>query len=1154
MTKECRRGIARRALGALLAAFAACAHGLGHAATPAVSTGDRHSLALHADGAVRAWGDDSSGQLGLGRVLYGATPAAVIGLSDVVQVDSGFTHVVVRRRDGTVWAWGENTRGELGDGSTASRSAPAPVEGLSGITAVAAGGSHSLALKDDGTVWSWGVNYVGQLGYEDNATLRPARVPGLPAIAAVSAGTGHSLALARDGTVWAWGGNDTGELGDGTFAEPFTGRTQPRPVAGLSGVVSISAGHQYSLAAKDDGTVLIWGWNYQGFLLGDAAGARQARPVPVAGITGARSVSAGIYHALVLLGDGSVRAWGDGYSGQLGDGRSTPSTSPVPVIGLAGVTEIAAGFLFSMARTEGGAVWAWGLNEFGQLGDGTTQMRTTPVRVNGLPAIAAIGAGGNHGFAVAPDGRVFAWGSNDFGELGDGIRSLRSTPSLVPGVAGIKAVAAGGLHSLALRDDGTILAWGSNSQGQLGDGTQRSRSTAATVPGISGVRAIAAGYYHSMALKDDGTVWMWGYGFEGQLGNGTNRSSESPAQVAGLAGIVAIATGGAHALALGTDGTLWAWGGNTYGQLGDATNAQRLVPVRVSGTTGLSRIREISAGERHTLVLTTDATVWSWGANYSGELGDGSNRDRNVPGIVPGFGGVSSIAAGSSFSLARKGDGSAWSWGANWAGQLGDGSGYERQSPVAILGMSGIAALSAGGRHGLALKADGTAWMWGANVDGRLGDGTFIDRLSPAVVLREGGAGNVATNDWFLDLNPAIAKSIPPEKVPVFLVVASGAGGEVSAQLRYRAEDVGTVAGTYVFALAPADVVKTAKDGSAPMTFGKTVSRGGSKALSVACVLSQLNASGQLQAVTPAQLQAYLTGVLSGLGQSVPVVGTTGSVSIGGATFYVGYGSSPSGMLGGGLTRSVITLPGARECRPQAPQTGWWWNAAEGGRGYSIEVAGNNIFYAAFLYDESGRSNWFVATGRTSLDGSFFTGPLYAVRNGQTLFGPYRAPDPVTTAGTLTLTFDDASHATMVWPGGAIPIERFNIIPNGLATAPPANRPENGWWWNPAESGRGFFIEWQDGTGGPHADLAGYMYDDAGNPVWYLSLYPTPDPRFFSGNWWSYANGQTLTGAYRPATRVSDNVAPVTIQFHSATTATMTLPGGRTVSLTRHRF
>jgi hypothetical protein len=131
-----------------------------------------------------------------------------------------------------------------------------------------------------------------------------------------------------------------------------------------------------------------------------------------------------------------------------------------------------------------------------------------------------------------------------------------------------------------------------------------------------------------------------------------------------------------------------------------------------------------------------------------------------------------------------------------------------------------------------------------------------------------------------------------------------------------------------------------------------------------------------------------------------------------------------------------------------------------------------------------------------------------------------------------------------------VPIERMNLVPGGLAAAPQANRPENGWWWNPGESGRGFFIEWQNGT----VDIAGYMYDDAGNPLWYIAVYPTPDPRAFSGNWWQFANGQTLTGPLKPATRINDNVGPATIQFTSPTTATMTLPGGRQIPLVRQEF
>jgi hypothetical protein len=276
------------------------------------------------------------------------------------------------------------------------------------------------------------------------------------------------------------------------------------------------------------------------------------------------------------------------------------------------------------------------------------------------------------------------------------------------------------------------------------------------------------------------------------------------------------------------------------------------------------------------------------------------------------------------------------------------------------------------------------------------------------------------------------------------------------------------------------------------------------------------------------------------------------TANIGGATFYIGYGASSSAMINNGINQRAVAVPGDVTCDPKPPKTGWWWNTAEGGRGYSIEVAGNHLFYAAYLYDLSGRSTWYVASGNTSLDGSLFTGSLDAYARGQSLGGSYRGPGPAVSAGTLTLAFADATHGTMIWPGGTVAIERFNIVPNGTTMDPMGTQPESGWWWNPEESGRGFFLEWQGGQ----LFMAGYMYDESGDPLWYLSTntIPSTNLQSYSGTWWRYANGQSLAGAYKPAQRVDDNVAPVTIQFSGAETGLMTLPGGRTTAIRRFRF
>jgi hypothetical protein len=400
-------------------------------------------------------------------------------------------------------------------------------------------------------------------------------------------------------------------------------------------------------------------------------------------------------------------------------------------------------------------------------------------------------------------------------------------------------------------------------------------------------------------------------------------------------------------------------------------------------------------------------------------------------------------------------------------------------------------------------------------------------------------------------LNGTFKADIAP---PVFPMVVTASIDAVQATARadiqFRPQDVGSSGSVYVFAVAPVTLIKGAIPKGAH--YGG-MSKGGPKDTApVQCVLAQLTSSGQLAAVSASSLLAYTTGLLSAQGQTVQILNGVATVNIGGATFYVGYGSSATAMINSGVNRSAVTVPGSQVCKPQPPQTGWWWNPAEDGRGFSVEVRGNNIFFAAFLYDVTGRSTWYVATGPVSLDGSLYTGPLYSAKGGQTLGGAYFGGPTLKDEGPITLAFNSATTGTMVWPGGTVPIQRFNIVQNGLNLPPAVNQPESGWWWNDQESGRGFFMEWQAGT----LDIAGYMYDDAGNSVWYLTVDSMKGAtgQTFTQNWWSYGNGQTLTGAWKPNTPLSTTVAPLSIQFSAPDTAIMTLPNGRTTALKRHRF
>jgi alpha-tubulin suppressor-like RCC1 family protein len=216
-------------------------------------------------------------------------------------------------------------------------------------------------------------------------------------------------------------------------------------------------------------------------------------------------------------------------------------------------------------------------------------------------------------------------------------------------LTGVKVIATEGHHTVALKDNGTVWSWGWNTYGQLGDGTIAIKSTPVQVMaspgvGLTGVKAIAAGYAHTIALKDNGTVWSWGYNYYGQLGDGTVTEKSTPVQVTvsadvSLTDVIAISAGRYHTIALKDDGTVWSWGDNIYGQLGNGTTAQRNTPVQVMASpgVGLTDVIAISARYDHTIALKDNGTVWSWGYNGTGQLGDGTTANKSTPVQVSGL-------------------------------------------------------------------------------------------------------------------------------------------------------------------------------------------------------------------------------------------------------------------------------------------------------------------------------------------------------------------------------------------------------------------------------------------------------------------------------------------------------------------------------------
>ncbi len=384
---------------------------------------------------------------------------------------------------------------------------------------------------------------------------------------------------------------------------------------------------------------------------------------------------------LIALGRPTGLAWGGNGFGQLGNHSTVATRVPVAVdaTGILGgrrIVDLAAGENHTVALCADGTLAAWGQGSAGQLGNGTMVDSLVPVAVTLTGALAgrtvvAIAAGQLHTLALCADGTVVAWGAGASGQLGHNATTASAVPVLVDTSGALSgrtvvSIAAGERHSVALCADGTAVTWGGNAYGQLGNGTTADSAvpvtaltTGATSP-LSGrtIAAIAAGASHTLVLCSDGSVAGWGRNHAGQLGDSTMIDRLGPAlvNIAGqLAGktVVALAAGGAHSLALCSDDTLVAWGDNSSGQLGDGTRTNRNVPVAVNRATALAdqTIVALAAGAGHSLVLTADGMLAAWGANSDGQLGTNDTANRTVPTAVA-FG---PLPPGSQFTLVTGG-------------------------------------------------------------------------------------------------------------------------------------------------------------------------------------------------------------------------------------------------------------------------------------------------------------------------------------------------------------------------------------------------------------------------------------------------------------------------------------------------------------------
>ena len=795
----------------------------------AVAAGDDHAVALTAAGAVWAWGGNASGQLGLGSTsTYEATPRLVASLSGAVAVSAGGAFCAARKSDGTLWVWGENGSGQLGLGDAIDRLVPTQV--LSGVALVALGRAHAAVAKSDGTVWAWGDNSSRQLG-DGTTTSRntPGLVSGVAGATHVAAGATWTQVIAG-GVVYAWGENGSGQLGDGTTAD----RALPTAVPALAGAAALDGGDNHSLARAADGSVLSWGSNGYG-QLGDGTTAAHPAPAVVPGLAGIVSISAGQHHSLAMASGGTIWAWGWNYYARLGDGTSTQRTSPVkirdgglwkvgtPTMSPAGGAHTAVQMVTITSATAGATVryTTTGLDPVPGDPEMPAGGTVTIDQSRTLKAVAFKAGMATSNMAaeiyaltvatptIAPSGSTFyapLVATITCSVSGATIRY--TTTGLDPTLAD-PVIASGGTVSIDASQTLKVKAWkagwtdsavGSRTfamvvatptvspgGGSYGPGLAVTVST--TTPGVNlhyttnGIDPTTsdAGVANGGAVTVNGSLTLkvagWRTGWStSSTAMATYFVAEGSASAPvlnpapgtyGSATAVAIttATPGA-AIRYTLDGSTPGAGSPLYsGPVpigGTRTLSARAFKAGWSASATTSGTYVIQSGAAAVPVITPPGGVFASGRTAriaSAEAGvtiryttsglDPTDQDPVVganglvtlgrslrlkarawksglqpsPVAIADFDVVGAVAAGSEHTVVLKSDGTLASWGDNGSGQLGDGTTTTRRQPVAVQGLTDVIAVAAGQAHTLALRSDGSVWAWGAGQYGRLGDG-----------------------------------------------------------------------------------------------------------------------------------------------------------------------------------------------------------------------------------------------------------------------------------------------------------------------------------------------------------------------------------------------------------------------------------------------
>ena len=774
------------------------------------------NMLLEADGNLWGWGSNEWGQLGDGSSGHRNIPIKI--LDSVISVTPGGGSAI--RADGSLWVWGmTRTSDPWADGV----SIITPRHLMDDVIAFYQDDRHDLAITSDGSLWVWYHAHItttiwwGIHRWVPDVEIEPIRV--LNSVTGVYFSGNTIFARQCNGGLWAIRGTTAHHIMDAVMdvhvpgINPFMGRghghgqmqdtlvtqtdgslwrvrytqTQPSISHVMDDVAAVYRSYQSDFVIQTNGTLWGTGTNQTG------SGIRFNRSNFTQIMENVASVIPTPMHdsTFVITTDGSLWGWGRNDAGQLGDGTLVDRATPVLIMDFVVSVHPYWGSTFVIRND--GSLWGWGMNWGSALGDGTTEERLIPVHI--MDDVAEVVQTGFNTFALTTDSDLWGWGLG-FGD-GGGNTPL---PTLI--LASVDSIQKGGSPSLYfIQDDGNIWAWETIFGGQPGAITWGPRNILVnmsyvfsyadgigTPPSLGYISNVTLspgnqrrcppfmaffgwqGDWAHFYVDENSRLWGWGYNWSGQVGAGIDNEFVSEpihimdsvvdVHVNGWAGIYALQAngdlwvwGGMHGntpiltmhsvvafysqfetwFALMEDGSLWGWGSNWHGQLGDGTLEHREQPVQI-----MSDVVRLQMGANTHFALQSDGSLWSWGANTMGVLGDGSlevlspwvgheTDNISLPTMIMGQVADFHISGNSAFAIQI--DGTLWAWGDNSAGQLGDGTRTNRQTPTRL--MDGVRYIYAHGASVFASRSDGSLWAWGWNALGQLGDGTNISRTSP---------------------------------------------------------------------------------------------------------------------------------------------------------------------------------------------------------------------------------------------------------------------------------------------------------------------------------------------------------------------------------------------------------------------------------------